>query len=404
MARNNNGPQVPEDEFASTPRANSARAVEDGTRQFADDFDPPLDLDIEQESPFLRAQKRVPVRRGPLPRKTASRLKRVLVAVVIAGAVTAFGANLYRYGARSWRFRVESSDNLEIAGTSNVFRSQVMEILGGDIGRNIFFVPLAERKKQLEEIPWVESATVMRLLPNRLKVVIRERTPVAFVLIRSRISLIDAHGVVMEMSPAHQKKYSFPVIVGMGEAEPLSTRAARMKLYTQLVNELDSGGGRYSQDLSDVDLSDPEDVKVTAADPNGQVLVHLGSSNFLDRYKIYVNHVQEWRQQFAKLESVDLRYDRQVIVNPDEAEVRTAKPNPANPPKPAAKRPIKVKPGMKAKKNRAPKLTAPKAGVAPFASVAENQRAAPKTQAPKPLVAPPPEKQPPAKTKPPAPG
>jgi cell division protein FtsQ len=47
------------------------------------------------------------------------------------------------------------------------------------------------------------------------------------------------------------------------------------------------------------------------------VLVHLGSSNYLERYKIYVTHVQQWRQQFDKLESVDLRYDRQIIVNPD---------------------------------------------------------------------------------------
>ena len=49
----------------------------------------------------------------------------------------------------------------------------------------------------------------------------------------------------------------------------------------------------------------------------GEVLVHLGSSNYLDRYKIYVTHVRDWQQQFDKLESVDLRYDRQIIVNPD---------------------------------------------------------------------------------------
>ncbi len=54
-----------------------------------------------------------------------------------------------------------------------------------------------------------------------------------------------------------------------------------------------------------------------ATDPDGEVLVHLGSSNYLQRYKIYVTHVQQWRQQFDKLESVDLRYDRQIIVNPD---------------------------------------------------------------------------------------
>jgi cell division protein FtsQ len=90
-----------------------------------------------------------------------------------------------------------------------------------------------------------------------------------------------------------------------------------MKIYNELVRELDSGGGNYSKDLSEVDLTDPEDVKVLASDPEGEVLVHLGSSDYLDRFKIYVAHLREWREQFQKLESVDLRYDRQIIVNPD---------------------------------------------------------------------------------------
>ena len=63
--------------------------------------------------------------------------------------------------------------------------------------------------------------------------------------------------------------------------------------------------------------TDPDDVKVMANHHAGEVLVHLGSSNYLERYKIYVTHLQEWQQQFDKLESVDLRYDRQIIVNPD---------------------------------------------------------------------------------------
>jgi cell division protein FtsQ len=103
----------------------------------------------------------------------------------------------------------------------------------------------------------------------------------------------------------------------MNASEPLSTRAARMKNYNDLIGQLDSSGGHYSQDLSEVDLTDPEDVKVMTADPNGGVLVHLGTANYLPRYKIYVTHVEAWRQQFEKLESVDLRYDGQIIVNPD---------------------------------------------------------------------------------------
>ncbi len=274
-----------------------------------------LDLDGEAESPFLRAQKRVSVRRGALPKKAANRLKWVLLATAVLGVVAGCAAGLYDYGEHSWRFRVQSSDDIEITGNHAVGRGQIMEVMGGDIGRNIFFVPLSQRKTQLEQIPWVESAAVMRFIPNRLKIEIRERTPVAFARIGSRIALIDPTGVMMDL-PA-KKKYSFPVIVGMSSGEPLSTRAARMRIYNELVRQLDSSGAHYSQDVSEVDLSDPDDVKVVANDNQGAVLVHLGSSNFLDRYKIYVAHVQEWRQQFEKLDSVDLRYDRQIIVNPD---------------------------------------------------------------------------------------
>jgi cell division protein FtsQ len=189
--------------------------------------------------------------------------------------------------------------------------------MGADIGRNIFFVPLSERKQTLEKIPWVESASVMRFVPNRLRIEIHERTPVAFARVGSKIMLIDPVGTLMDLPAAGKKKYSFPVILGMNLGEPASTRAARMKIYNDLVSQLDAGGTHYSQELSEVDLTDGEDVKVLPSDPQGEVLVHLGSSNYLERYKVYVSHVREWRQQFDKLESVDLRYDGQIIVNPD---------------------------------------------------------------------------------------
>jgi cell division protein FtsQ len=276
-----------------------------------------VDLEAEQESPFLRGQKRVSVRRGSIPKKTANRLMWIVLALTVIAALGVAALSLYRYGKHSWRFRIDSSDQIEVEGVEHVSHAQIMEVMGGDIGRNIFFVPLAQRKAQLEQIPWVESASVMRFVPNRLRIEIHERTPVAFARTGSHVSLIDAGGTLMELGPGGKRKYSFAVIAGMNAGEPLSTRAARMKNYNALVRDLDSGGAHYSQELSEVDVSDPDDVKVLAADPNGEVLVHLGAGNYLQRYRTYVTHVRQWRQQFDKLESVDLRYDGQIIVNPD---------------------------------------------------------------------------------------
>jgi cell division protein FtsQ len=331
MARKSSGTILQEELYPSS----AERSHIESPREELDDARL-VDLDVAEESPFLRGQKRVSARRSSLPKKTASRLLWASIAAAFLCAAAMVAAGLYQYGERSWRFRVESSDNIEITGMQNVTKAQIMEVMGADIGRNIFFVPLDQQKLQLEQIPWVESASVMRFVPNRLKVEIHERTPVAFARVGPRISLIDAGGTLMELP--HNHKYSFPVILGMNPGEPLSTRAPRMKSYNQLVQELDAAGAHYSQDLSEVDLTDLENLKVRVNDPAGDVQVELGSSDYLKRYKTYVSHVREWRQQFQKLESVNLRYDNQVIVNPD-----MVKPDPKGKPKPVALAPTVAK-------------------------------------------------------------
>jgi cell division protein FtsQ len=110
-------------------------------------------------------------------------------------------------------------------------------------------------------------------------------------------------------------KYSFPVLTGFSDAEPLSTRAPRMKIFSALMRDLDSGGKGYSLDISDVDLTDPKDVKITAA--QGTVLIHAVSKNFLEQYQKYLEVVSQCRARFgtAKLD-VDARFVGQVPCKP----------------------------------------------------------------------------------------
>src|SRR5258706_812086 len=227
MARKSSGTILQEELYppsAERPHVESTRDDLDDSRL--------VDLDADEESPFLRGQKRVSARRSSIPRKTASRLLWACIAAAFLCVAAIAAATLYEYGERSWRFRVESSDNIDVTGMQNATKVQIMEVMGADIGRNIFFIPLAQQKAQLEQIPLVESASVMRFVPNRLKVEIHERTPVAFARVGPRISLIDAGGTLMELPQKH--KYSFPVILGMNTVEPHSTRASRMKTYAEM--------------------------------------------------------------------------------------------------------------------------------------------------------------------------
>jgi cell division protein FtsQ len=236
---------------------------------------------------------------------------------------------VHSFAMHSWRFRLRSDSDIELGGEASNSRALVLEKLHEQVGRNIFQISLAEQKQELERIPWVESASVIRLWPNHLRVIVQERIPVAFVALGERIALIDAHGVLMDIPPGVKSEYSFPVILGMNENEPLSTRAPRMKVFMRLMRELDDAGGsaqaktQYSNNLDEVDLSDPEDVKVVAKGGSSPILLHLGNENFQQRFMVFLSNVQKWEQDRGKLESVDLRYGREVILNPD---MRSAPP------------------------------------------------------------------------------
>jgi cell division protein FtsQ len=275
----------------------------------------PLEED-DDELPVLRTRRRVPIKRGPVPR---GRLGRILIlggALAVLALVIAAGAAVHSFFMTDARFRIDAASSIQVLGNSQVTRPELLSVFGGDIGRNIFHVPLALRRAELEQLPWVEHATVMRLLPNQLRVAVIERVPVAFVRAGNQIGLIDKQGVLLDMPPAMMaaKRYSFPVVTGVLPQQSAEDRASRMRLYADFMNALNSTGGAASSQLSEVDLSDPEDVRVLLPSAGSDLLVHFGSDDFAARWQRLEQKLPAWRQQYPRLAGVDLRYQRQTVL------------------------------------------------------------------------------------------
>jgi cell division protein FtsQ len=261
----------------------------------------------------------VPVRKGPLPAWAKTKWGRLLflgLVVMAVGAVAAVVLATRNFFEHDPRFRVQSASSIQILGNSQLSRADLLSVFGADLGRNIFLMPLARRRRELEQIPWVESATVMRLLPNQIRIGVTERTPIAFVQVGGRIELADRAGVFLEMSPQQMavKHYGFPVVVGINPGDPLSVRGARMHLFERFIGDLDSTGEHFSAQLSEVDLSDPEDVRATVPASGTDLLLYFGQENFLERWRNYQAHIGQWRAQYPKLAAVDLRYEREVVL------------------------------------------------------------------------------------------
>ena len=217
---------------------------------------------------------------------------------------------------RDARFRIAGSEDIQATGLTEVSRSEMLPVFGEDIGRNVFFVPIDQRRRQLEQIPWVEHATVMRLLPDQIRVAVVERQPVAFTRHGEQIGLVDSNGVLLSMAPATMAKhhYSFPVLTGIDPGDPADSRKARVDVYLRMMAELDADGRHNSEQISEIDLTDPEDARVLMPEQGADILAHFGEDHFLERYERFQAHIAEWRQQYPHLAAVDLRYDNQVVL------------------------------------------------------------------------------------------
>ncbi len=282
-------------------------------RDLVEDFAEPY---TDDDVPVARRKAGVRVRFRGLPATKWGRIFAGFVLLVFLGLGTTVFLMARSYLLQDARFTIPSSAAIELEGNTHVTRAQLLGIFGEDVDRSLLAVSLDERRAELERLPWVAHATVMRLLPNRMRVSIVERTPVAFVRQGSHIGLVDANGVLLDM-PVDAKageRYSFPVVTGIAASDPLSTRAARMKIFGRFTSELDASGEKISEELSEVDLSNPEDVKATIPDRSTEILVHFGEDSFLDRYRRFKDHLAEWKTLYPKLSSVDMRYERQVVL------------------------------------------------------------------------------------------
>jgi cell division protein FtsQ len=326
----------------------------------------PVDMEEEDDGPRGRSKPRKfgdePVRPWWRP---ATTFGRVLLGsgVIVVVSVIAFSAYAIKnFLDHDARFRIGGTSNIQAKGLGQVSRAEMLPIFGEDIGRDIFFVPLAERRKQLEQIPWIEHATVMRLLPDQIRISVVERKPIAFLRQGAQVGLVDANGVLLTEPPAMmaQHHYSFPVVTGIDGRDPIASRRARMETYQHLISELDASGQHLSDQISEIDMSDPEDARVLMPEQGTDILAHFGSDHFMERYQRYKAHIAEWRQQYPKLAEVDLRYEQQVVLQmTGGANASPAKLNPTEaidsslePPKP--------EPGTPEVKVDAPKPEAPK--------------------------------------------
>ena len=237
----------------------------------------PQEVLADEEPKYLRRQKPLEIKRRKFGRKAWKTYLRVTfgVGVGIAGACVAYACGHFLFA--SPQMALLHSSQVELAGNNYVSRGSVLAIFKQDQGRSVLRIPLTERRRQLEAIPWVEQAIVRRALPNNIEVEITERIPIAFLRQGSDLGLVDIHGVMLERPL--KANFHFPVVTGIREDMTPDERERRMQLFAGFTQQVESARAHAMEQVSEVDLSDASDLRASIAGLNGDSGSNGGASN-----------------------------------------------------------------------------------------------------------------------------
>jgi cell division septal protein FtsQ len=247
-----------------------------------------------------------------------------VVAVVFgAGWLLWRGEQFLKYDDR---FRLPEADAaegpsaIEVTGTVKTRPADVEAVFAEDRGRSLMLLDPEARRQSLLQLPWVKDAEVRRVWPNRVSVTLKERTPVAFLLVPLRATgsmehpltyqpmLIDEDGVVLGLRG--EAPGGLPLLRGVSVTDPRERLRARAQKMMRVLEQLKAWRAR----ITEVDLTEPDNVKVGYDLSGRTVILILGSEKWQDHLAQFERTKEGYADRLVDRAVLDLSMDGRVIL------------------------------------------------------------------------------------------
>ena len=184
----------------------------------------------------------------------------------------------YRAAASASFFQIKT---VETKGASRASAGDIQAVVRRDVSETgVWNADLDQLSKHIEQLPWVRTAVVTRVLPDGIRVRITERQPRAVVRnAAGRFMWVDDDAVYLgEMSPTDQMPAFF--LRGWNEENEKAARdenRERVGKFLELQRTWETQG--LSERISEVNVLDLRDVRVQLAGDDSQIEVRLGSED-----------------------------------------------------------------------------------------------------------------------------
>jgi cell division septal protein FtsQ len=189
-------------------------------------------------------------------------------------------------------------------------------------GENIFLVDLAGADRHLRTIPMVADVSIERILPDRIRVVLVSREPVAWVdsgndssvpYDASSMFLVDASGVLMKPRLVRPEFHSLPVIHGVDTAGVIEGRPLQGDDLKKAIALLDEASARPGSLLRLRSLNISKGYCIDAITDAG-ARVKFGRRGFSAQLEKLERLLAHCRDTGRELESVNLLVEKNTPV------------------------------------------------------------------------------------------
>lgn len=202
-----------------------------------------------------------------------------------------------------------------VRGHSQLSEGEVLMLVEGISGTNIFTVDLDRGRRRLLASPWIQDGSLRRVLPSTVEVFVTERRPLAVARFSERLYLVDAGGRIIDEYGPRYAGFDLPIIDGLGSVDigRPEVNLDRMALASRLLQQL-ATRPEWFDSISQIDVADPYDAVVLLSDD--PAVLHLGGGQFLERLEFYAELAPTLREQVSGIDYVDLRFGDRVYVGP----------------------------------------------------------------------------------------
>lgn len=260
--------------------------------------------------PFRR-RPGLPVRRR---RRFLGLLRQFALALVLVGAPAA----ALWWSATSPRFDLAE---LEVETAERVNREWVEERLAHLPGRNLVWMSMASVERSLADHPWIAGVEVSKSLPDRLRVAVVERRPVAVLLADGERFYVEATGRVIApvgagLAPPVEADRAGDYLV-LREPRPVPDRERTLARALEASRALARAAPAWGAALAEVEVLGEEDFRLHGRELPFPLVVEAGTVE--RRVGILVDRIPELLAEVPEPGEVDLRFENRMVVRPGAA-------------------------------------------------------------------------------------